>query len=87
MHACIAALSQGVPCAGVAYSKKFVGVFESIGVADWVVDGRSTANEAAVQAVVDLYRQRAVRRGLLNQQVLKAKTDLKEIFSQLVSYG
>ena len=40
MHACIGALSQGIPCVGVAYSMKFRGVFESVGVADWVVDSR-----------------------------------------------
>ena len=31
MHACIAALSQGVPCVGVAYSMKFAGVFDTVG--------------------------------------------------------
>ena len=31
MHACIAAISQGVPTAAVAYSKKFHGVFEGVG--------------------------------------------------------
>ena len=32
MHACIAALSQKIPTAAVAYSKKFKGVFDSIDV-------------------------------------------------------
>src|SRR4030042_4682892 len=42
MHACIAALSQGIPAVGIAYSRKFSGVFESIGLAVFVVDGRNS---------------------------------------------
>ena len=38
LHACIAALSQSIPTVGVAYSKKFKGVFESVGAGHWVVD-------------------------------------------------
>ncbi len=47
MHACIAALSQGVPAAGMAYSRKFVGVFESVGAASLVVDLRKLDDRAA----------------------------------------
>jgi len=42
MHACIGALSQSVPTIGLAYSQKFLGVLNSIGVGDIVVDLRST---------------------------------------------
>ncbi len=38
MHSCIAALSQLIPTVGLAYSKKFRGVFESAGVPDCVAD-------------------------------------------------
>jgi len=38
MHACIAALSQSIPAVGIAYSKKFQGVFDSIGLGDCVAD-------------------------------------------------
>jgi len=38
MHACIAALSQFIPAVGLAYSAKFKGVFESIGLGDYVAD-------------------------------------------------
>ena len=40
MHACIAALSQGIPAFGIAYSEKFRGVFESVGVGHLVADPR-----------------------------------------------
>jgi polysaccharide pyruvyl transferase WcaK-like protein len=38
MHACIAALSQSIPAVGLAYSKKFHGVFESIELGENVAD-------------------------------------------------
>lgn len=40
MHACIAALSQGIPAFGIAYSDKFRGVFESVGAGNLVADPR-----------------------------------------------
>jgi polysaccharide pyruvyl transferase WcaK-like protein len=48
MHSCIAALSSGIPTVGIAYSKKFIGVFESVGVEELVVDARSDTIESAL---------------------------------------
>ncbi|MBN1866724.1 polysaccharide pyruvyl transferase family protein [Candidatus Sumerlaeota bacterium] len=57
MHACIAALSQGVPCAALAYSGKFRGVFESVASEDTVVDLRSTPAESVVSRCLDSVRE------------------------------
>ncbi len=51
MHSCIAALSQCIPAVGLAYSKKFAGVFETIGVEHLVVDLRTTDVDAAVAEI------------------------------------
>lgn len=59
MHACIAALSQGVPAVGLAYSRKFAGVFESVDVGDLVVDLRSVKSTDALAKIADLYERRA----------------------------
>lgn len=40
MHACIAALSQQIPALAVAYSNKFIGVLETLGVPSLVADAR-----------------------------------------------
>ena len=40
MHACIAALSLGIPTLGIAYSDKTAGVFETLSLAEHVVDAR-----------------------------------------------
>jgi polysaccharide pyruvyl transferase WcaK-like protein len=84
MHSCIAGLSQGVPSVGVAYSRKFAGVFESVGMERWVVDGRSSTVEDAVERIVSLYHQRdGVRHELLRRSSL-ARQQLTEIFQDLV---
>ncbi len=85
MHSCIAALSQGVPCVGVAYSMKFAGVFESVGLGDWVVDGRTTANADAVAAVLACYRDRRDRQPALAREAEAARGRLTEVFSHLTA--
>jgi len=85
MHACIAALSQGVPCAGVAYSRKFAGVFESVGMGAWVVDARSRDRSESIAQVVALYRQRNGVRKDLAARAAEARQKLGEVFKGLVN--
>ena len=40
MHACIAAISQGIPTSAIAYSGKTEGVFASVGCESYVIDPR-----------------------------------------------
>jgi colanic acid/amylovoran biosynthesis protein len=85
MHACIAALSQGVPCVGVAYSMKFAGVFESVGMRDWVVDGREVTDEFAIAKVLELYRRRESVGMTLAGRATQARAELHEVFRKLFS--
>ena len=81
MHSCIAALSQGVPCVGVAYSMKFAGVFESVGMGDWVLDGRTMDCEQVVASILGLHESRdAVRSGLAERSA-QARQRLNEVFA------
>ena len=52
MHACIAAFSSGVPVVPIAYSRKFIGLFSSVGY-DVVGDCREIGNEALLKMVLD----------------------------------
>jgi len=83
MHACIAALSQGVPCVGIAYSRKFEGVFKSVGMGDWVVDGRKVRNDEAVASILKLYRRRDEIRRELKVNADEAKKKLYDVFARL----
>ena len=85
MHACIAALSQGVPCVGVAYSRKFEGVFDTVGMHGWVVDGRKATNEQAIARILELYRRRNSIRDYLAKNSDLARARLREIFHRIIS--
>jgi polysaccharide pyruvyl transferase WcaK-like protein len=65
MHACIAALSSGVPTAAIAYSDKTRGVFGTCGVAEAVVDPRQLTTEAAVAALWATWTARDAYRCIL----------------------
>ena len=62
MHATIAALSQGVPAVGMAYSKKFAGVFQTAGVEDSVVDMRKLDDRQIQVQIEKLYDNRHLAR-------------------------
>jgi polysaccharide pyruvyl transferase WcaK-like protein len=85
MHACIAALSQSIPCVGIAYSHKFKGVFDSVGMADWVVDGRTVDNPTAVKRVMSLYHDRDEARKILRTRVEQVRGQLRLTFARLLS--
>lgn len=84
MHACIAAMSQAIPTIGVAYSRKFLGVFESIGVGDMVIDARSTESEDAVRAVISCFQNRNHSGAVLKEKVQKAKELLMTTFHSVL---
>ncbi|MDY6991552.1 MAG: polysaccharide pyruvyl transferase family protein [Pseudomonadota bacterium] len=69
MHACIAALSQGIPVVGIAYSGKFFGVFESVGVQHSVLDLRTQTNAHILTQIETLYAQRQATAQQLNTTV------------------
>jgi polysaccharide pyruvyl transferase WcaK-like protein len=83
LHACIAALSQEIPTVGVAYSRKFHGVFETVGVEGSVIDGRAEDVESALARVADLYERRLDSRDELRSSVGCARAELRRQFKQL----
>lgn len=84
MHACIAALSQGVPCVGIAYSMKFEGVFDSVGMRGWVVDGRKVTSAQATDRILELYHCRDFVRPMLAGKAEEARVWLRETFARLI---
>lgn len=79
MHACIAALSQNIPVIGLAYSKKFRGVFETVDAEQHVVDMCQAKIEEILTTIAKAFEQRqATARRLeavipgVQQQILTA---------------
>jgi colanic acid/amylovoran biosynthesis protein len=58
MHACIAALSQSVPTVPLAYSDKFVGVMQTVGVESMVADPRHMSQEQILDLTAHTYQGR-----------------------------
>ncbi|MHC4167942.1 MAG: polysaccharide pyruvyl transferase family protein [Planctomycetota bacterium] len=58
MHACIAALSQCIPAVGIAYSKKFHGVFESIGLGHCVAEAYRRSGEEVLSVIEAAFESR-----------------------------
>lgn len=57
MHACIAAFSAGVPVVPLAYSRKFNGLFSSLGY-QWVADGKHLNNADALAMTLQAFEDR-----------------------------
>ena len=73
MHACIAALSQGIPAVGIAYSKKFLGVFETVGVQNMVVDARKLSTDELVNQCMHHYENRDTCKKCFKRKVTQCK--------------
>ena len=87
MHACIGALSQGIPTVGVAYSRKFAGLFESVGVGHMVVDARNVEEGRAVETILAAYHRRAQEKSVLLERVRDVRALLGDTFRQLLAKG
>lgn len=59
MHACIGAFSAGVPVVPIAYSRKFNGLFETLGYRRFI-DGRVADTETALAQLMSAVDERAV---------------------------
>lgn len=73
MHACIAAFSSGVPVVPIAYSRKFAGLFSSLGY-DATVDCTNMTADAILAAVVAGFERRAE----LSAQITKSLGNVDE---------
>ena len=80
MHACIAAVSQGVPAVSVAYSEKFAGVMESIGIGYAVADARSLNTQAILTIVEQAFDRRAEIRRELVESMSHVKSAVLRLF-------
>jgi colanic acid/amylovoran biosynthesis protein len=85
MHACIAAVSQGIPTVAVGYSDKFGGVFGLIGLSDIVIDARVSDEREAIQTVLDRYLRREEIGRRTTQRMRDVGRLIDETFSRILS--
>jgi len=84
MHACIAALSQAIPTVGVAYSKKFRGVFESMGVEEMSIDARESDIGVAIDRILDSFKRSAEIRFTLNNNLNTVLSQINSAFQSVL---
>ena len=85
MHACIAALSQGIPTVGVAYSRKFAGVFESIGAGEMLSDARSVDMQSAIEDICKHFHNRENLGKALKANIESVKNQLNYTFEKILN--
>lgn len=89
MHAAIAALSTGIPTAGMAYSSKFKGVFESCQAHRGLIDLRKSAERDTVESLMASWHNRNryihENENHLDQLLSKANLQMDTISQALTS--
>jgi colanic acid/amylovoran biosynthesis protein len=85
MHACIAALSQKIPTAAVAYSKKFKGVFDSIDSGNFVIDARETEAKEAIDMIAEMFEDRSKIENILQVQIDNVQKQQLKIFQEILT--
>lgn len=83
MHATIAAISKYIPTIGLAYSKKFIGVYETAGVEDCVTDLRRLTNEEVIIIIKNIYSNRVVINKRLEKIIPEVKKKVYSIFEEM----
>lgn len=83
MHACIAALSQSIPAVGLAYSKKFSGVFGSVGAEEMVVDMRKYEQNEILEAIRNAFEKREAIAKRLRKNIPDVQAKILNMFSDL----
>ena len=73
MHACIAALSQGIPAVTIAYSGKFMGVLDTIGVPSLVADARKLNEDQIVDIISAAFDDRDAVATYLSKKIPSVK--------------
>ncbi|MDD5580542.1 MAG: polysaccharide pyruvyl transferase family protein [Methylobacter sp.] len=83
MHACIAALSQSIPAIAISYSRKFVGVFESIGVEYLIADPRQLTIEETLNIIGRALRERAEIKNHLQRTIPEVKEKILTLLNEI----
>ena len=75
MHSCIAAFSSGVPVVPMAYSRKFAGLFGTIGY-DRTVDCTTETSEAILTKIMAAYRDRDALKAQVETSLARGRAKL-----------
>ncbi len=83
MHSCIAAISQGIPTVGLAYSKKFTGVFETVAMDDYVADLMNESEQKIITTIENTFKQRKKIANKLKHNIPEIKKQVLQLFTNI----
>lgn len=83
MHACIAALSQCIPAVPISYSRKFLGVMDTIGVGSFVADPCKLDSGAILDIIDKAFEDRAQIAERLKLQIPSVKEKVLGLFREI----
>jgi polysaccharide pyruvyl transferase WcaK-like protein len=84
MHACIGALSQGKATVGLAYSKKFAGVFQTIGAEKYVIDMRQKEQRDIIEMIMSCFEKRDAISENIKSAVHESQKRIRNIFRDML---
>lgn len=79
MHACIGAISTCVPTSPIAYSRKFIGIWDNIGLGYCVTDPREQEEKEIVNSIIDNFKNRKEIKEKLNNEIPLLKEKIESI--------
>lgn len=81
MHSCIAAASTSVPTVPVAYSRKFIGVWQAMGLEECVADPRYHSKEKIYEIINKSFENRSEIKNILIKETFKYKKRILDMFN------
>jgi polysaccharide pyruvyl transferase WcaK-like protein len=79
MHACIAAISTIVPTAPIAYSRKFMGIWDKLGLGNCVTDPRNQSEDEIIKNILNSFNNREEIRETLREEIPQLKKEIEAI--------
>jgi colanic acid/amylovoran biosynthesis protein len=83
MHACIAAVSQGIPTVSIAYSNKFRGVMETVKMDKYVADPREMNEDNILKMIATDYDKREMIKKNIENEMPNIKKRVLRLFKEI----
>jgi len=83
MHSCIAALSQCIPTVGMAYSDKFTGVFEIVGIGNCAIDMITFSNTEMLEKIRFVFDNSLKFKKQLDESIPQIKLNILSMFNDI----
>ncbi|HEX2945832.1 MAG TPA: polysaccharide pyruvyl transferase family protein [Clostridia bacterium] len=85
MHACIGAVSMGIPTVPVAYSRKFAGIWEKFGMKDCVADAKTMDIAEIIDKIERCFDNRKKIKAALNKALKDVREEIGSMFEFIMN--